>query len=70
MDERAEQALIVERNKQFSVVCYSRAAEDCSENGGWCDSEEEAGNGLKTNAGSLPERDGCVSIATPIICGT
>ena len=42
MDERAEQALIVERNKQFSVVCYSRAAEDCSENGGWCDSEEEA----------------------------
>ncbi len=34
--------MIVERNKQFSVVCHSRTAEDCSENGGWCDSEEEA----------------------------
>jgi hypothetical protein len=34
--------MIVERNKQFSVVCHSRVAPDCSENGGWCDSEEEA----------------------------
>lgn len=24
------------------MVCHSRTAEDCSENGGWCDSEEEA----------------------------
>ena len=37
-----EQKLFVERNKQFSVVCYRRMAEDCNENGGWCDSEEEA----------------------------
>ena len=37
-----EQKLFVERNKQFSVVCYRRMAEDCNENGGWWDSEEEA----------------------------
>ena len=37
-----EQKLFVKRNNQFSVVCYRRAAEDCNENGGWCDSEEEA----------------------------
>jgi len=34
--------LIVERNNQFSVVCHSRVAPDCSENGGWRDTEEEA----------------------------
>ena len=34
--------LFVERNKQYSVVCHTRVAEDCSENGGWCGSKEEA----------------------------
>ena len=34
--------LFVERNNQYSVVCHTRVAEDCSENGGWCDSKEEA----------------------------
>tara|TARA_Y100000590_G_scaffold48726_1_gene51615 strand:- start:1424 stop:1639 length:216 start_codon:yes stop_codon:yes gene_type:complete len=34
--------LFVERNNQFSVLCYRRAVEDCNENGGWWDSEEEA----------------------------
>ena len=24
------------------MVCHTRIAEDCHENGGWCDSEEEA----------------------------
>ena len=37
-----EFTLFVERNNQFSVVCCKREAEDCNENGGWCDSEEEA----------------------------
>ena len=36
-----EKKLFVERNNQFSVLCYRRTAEDCNENGGWCDSEEE-----------------------------
>ena len=34
--------LFVKRNNQYSVVCHTRVAEDCLENGGWCDSEEEA----------------------------
>ena len=34
--------MFVERNNQFSVVCNARVAHNCSENGGWCDSEEEA----------------------------
>jgi hypothetical protein len=34
--------LFVERNNQYSMVCHTRVAEDCLENGGWCDSEEEA----------------------------
>ena len=37
-----EAALFVKRNNQYSVVCHTRVAEDCLENGGWCDSEEEA----------------------------
>ena len=37
-----EPTLFAERNNQFSVICHTRAAEDCSENGEWCDSEEEA----------------------------
>ena len=34
--------MFVERNKEFSVVCNARVADNCSENGGWCESEEEA----------------------------
>ena len=34
--------MFVERNNQFSVVCHAREAEDCVENGNWCDSKEEA----------------------------
>ena len=34
--------MFVERNNQFSIVCNARVADKCSENGGWCDSEEEA----------------------------
>ena len=29
------------------MVCNARVAEDCSENGEWCDSEEEAQEGLE-----------------------
>mgnify|MGYP001344994207 CR=1 FL=1 len=31
-----------EKNKEFSVVCHSKVSGDCSGNGRWCDSEEEA----------------------------
>ena len=41
-ESEKEPALFVERNNQFSLVCSARVAEDCSENGGWCDTEEEA----------------------------
>ena len=34
--------MFVERNNQYSVVCHTRVAEDCLENGKWFDSEEEA----------------------------
>jgi hypothetical protein len=35
-------ALIVKKADEYSVVCHTRVAPDCQENGGWCDSEEEA----------------------------
>ena len=34
--------MFVKKNNQYSTVCNARVAEDCSENGEWCDSEEEA----------------------------
>ena len=34
--------LFIEKDSQFSLVCDARVAEDCSENGEWCDSVKEA----------------------------
>ena len=34
--------MFVERNNEYSVVCHTRVAEDCLENGEWFDSKEDA----------------------------
>jgi hypothetical protein len=34
--------MILQKENKFSVKCHTQIADDCSENGGWCDSEEEA----------------------------
>ena len=34
--------MFVERNKEYSVVCHTRIAEDCLENGEWFDNKEDA----------------------------
>lgn len=34
--------MFVKKANEYSVVCHTRVAPDCLENGGWCDSEEEA----------------------------
>ena len=34
--------MFAEKNNKYSLLCSARVAEDCSENGEWCDSEEEA----------------------------
>ena len=36
--------MFIEKGNQFSVRCNARVAENCSANGGWCDSKEEATN--------------------------
>ena len=36
--------MFVERNNEYSVVCHTRAAEDCLENGEWFDNKEDAQN--------------------------
>ena len=34
--------MILQKENKFSVKCHTQIADDCSEYGGWCDSEEEA----------------------------
>jgi hypothetical protein len=34
--------MILQKNNLYSVECHTKIAKDCSGNGGWCDSEEEA----------------------------
>ena len=70
MDERAEQALIVERINSFQSFAIPAPPKIAVKMEAGVIRKKRPGNELKTNAGSLPERDGCASIATPIICGT
>ncbi len=35
-------AMFLEKNNQYSVVCHTRIAEDCLENGEWQNTKEEA----------------------------
>ena len=34
--------MFLEKNNKYSLVCSARVADNCSENGEWFDSEEEA----------------------------